>query len=177
MATSGSAIDFATLAKLREHGVLNDVVPERCRHDNGLVMVSCSDGDQFSELFDHHRRLLKLDRLHPLAWNGGGLRLDINSILGQRRNSAEVLFDDIVDARKLKTMDTIELWTHYPCGAAGLAGMNVLDIIQSIIHAKQFLRQRFGADDPVRVIPLCHVAWANHKKRSYFIDIDRYRSF
>jgi|GEM_PF-1496460 len=176
--TLGSPADFALLQQLRhQYGVLKDVAPGRCRHDNGQLMVLCSDGDVFPKLFDYHRQLLKLDRLHPLAWNGGGLRLDVHSILGQHHNSAEVLLNDIIDARKLKNMSVIELWTHYPCGAADLAGMGVMDIIQSIVNAKQFLRQSFGANDPVKIIPLCHVAWANHKRRSYYIDLARYKQF
>lgn len=143
--------DFELLRELRREGVLAQVDEHRVPLDNGVILVTCGDGDRLPDIFAYKRKIVETrcndTRIHLLAWNGGALRLAKPS--GSARNSpiktdgtgAHKLFlQEIAGAVSLKGIRTVALYIHAPCGWAGLAGIDIRKTLLCLIEAKKTIK-------------------------------------
>lgn len=90
-----------------------------------------------------------------------------------------VVLANIWGAIKLKNIKTVVMQLHFPCGAAGLCHMSVLEQLDHLILAKQRVKRIFKQ---VRVPCFVHVDWpedggSKHRRRTYFVKTNELRSW
>ncbi len=171
--------DYTLIASLREQDILLAVDGHRLEQTQGVILVSCGDGDQFVDLFVTQTGLQicrpHSPRVHTFAWNGGALRLDNTIDIG---NVFSVFLQEILDACVLKDIGTVALYAHYPCGKAALAHMTLLDVLRSLIRAKFAVKQARNNEGSVACF--FHVNYLgddidkNPRKRTYFVDVKKF---
>ncbi len=140
-----SGKDLELISELRDAEVLQSIKGHLIDQQNGVILVTCSDGDRFPEIFQHQIRLqadCRSDpRIHVLAWHGGALACATHSPINRRRDAHNVFLDQIKDARELKSIDTVVLEAHYPCGAACLFDVSLERCLALQIGAKMNVRR------------------------------------
>lgn len=153
-------------------GVLGDVEGHRIDESQGVIMVTCADGDQFEDVFHHHSDICRSHRcntrIHPLSLNGGAKLIAKNSPL-QTAGEDQVLLNNILGAHKLKGIDTVVLYAHAPCGAAYSNGVSFLEVMQLLFGGKQRVK---NLDPSLKVACFCHIDFGDGKKRTYFAKRD-----
>ena len=168
-------LDREYLKKLRQDGFLSDVDSHLLDQKDGVIMVTCADGDQMPDVFKKQSEYLstqrKTARIHTLALNGGALVVPADSPLNSELPKGEVIIDDIKGAMLLKGIKTIVLYAHAPCGAAGLCNLSVEQVIKFLVKAKEGLKSAFA---DIKVACFFHVDWGDHK-RTYFISATKWR--
>lgn len=172
-----NAADLQLIKRLREAGIFEDVDPHRIKNNHqGFIVVVCGDCDQATDIHGHHSsitsRIGQLRGIHEFKLNGGALRLPLKSPLNKKGLPADkVLLRDIKDAIFLKEMQTIVIYAHFPCGAAGLCGLTVLEQLDLLVKAKRRLKKEFSE---VKVACFFHVDYTNGRKRTYFISLQNW---
>lgn len=159
-----------------EAGVLIDVKDHKLDLKNGVIMVSCSDGDQMSDIFHFQEKMQARQRdsqrIHTIGLNGGALLIPENSPLNKPNGEDRVMLKHIKQAIELKGITTIALYVHAPCGAAGLCRLNMDQVLDLLIQAKR----RIKAEIPgVTVACFCHVD--NGEKMTYFVSREHYEKW
>lgn len=169
---------LALIARFRTNGVLQDLDTHRIDQSKGAIIVSCADGDQIHDLFHHHEQLFNdagiSPRIHTLALNGGALLVAAGSPLTTWMREDEVLLKNIGVARQLKEIDTVILYAHAPCGAAGAANMTFHNVLEYLMQAKTRLKR---IDDKIKVACFCHIDYGDGKKRTYFVSRECFEKF
>lgn len=169
--------DLELLKEFRNAGILEDVNPSKIK-GKGVILVCCSDGDQMHDIFTHQVRIIEVikpgPRIHTIAMNGGALLLPRDSPLSAELHEDEVMLWHIAGARKLKDIHTVVLYAHAPCGAAGLANLTLLKVIELLIQAAKRLNTIYAQ---LQVIPMFHVDYDGKKKRSYFLSIQKWNEW
>lgn len=170
---------------------LTDVMPAKLPRIANLI--TCSDGHQFREEFGHLLRCLSAGpdlTLHVVAVAGGPLCLPKDSPLSSLDDIAVEFFTEVravaddssysplihstrIDltllfniwaARKLKGIEATFLYSHSPCGAAGICGLS-FQRQQTLLHAaKDRIRSLFPWS---RVFCFTHIDWEDGRKRTY----------
>jgi hypothetical protein len=128
------------------------------------------------DLFSHHINSCNhdLDKLllHTIALNGGALLIPCDSPLIDRRDR-----EDLVILRHLRKaieltstpeapMEQIVLYAHGPCGAAGLAQLDLTNVLMLLMKAKLRLRKAFPEIESIS----CFFHYDNSEtKRTYFV--------
>lgn len=163
--------DRTAIEILRKEGILLDIEAHRLDQRNGVILVSCADGDQMCDIFAHQVKIqigqCKDPRIHTFGWNGGALRLAPKSPTNKvGRSTAKDLLEDISDARKMKNIDTVALYVHAPCGKANACDISVIETLNLLMAAKERIKKE---NNGVKVACFFHVDYANGKKRTYFI--------
>jgi hypothetical protein len=166
--------DLGIIASLREAEVLQNVEANRLDQTNGVILVACPDGDRFPDMFEHqalmqrgHRSVL---RIHPLNMHGGALACAPCSPVNTHRRADEIFLGQITDARALKKIDVVALYTHAPCGAAGLHGVRLSTVLAHHMRAKRKIKAR---NEGIQVACFFHVDYGRDslgkvKQRTYF---------
>jgi len=169
--------DIVLIEKLRKDEVLLDAKEHRLKSPNGVILMACSDGDQFPDVFMHAVNMLKDDgakiRPHPFAHHGGGMLIDDACTL----NTEELPFDKIFlygieIAQKMKDPHTVLLYVHAPCGAARLGNISVVETLLHVVRAKKRIKSLWPG---LKVICFFHVDYppcSKHdhgRKRTYFL--------
>jgi hypothetical protein len=103
--------------------------------------------------------------------NGGAL------LLSQKGPSAfhtrgTILLEDALEGCKLKNIDTLVLYGHWPCGKAKLSSIRIDRAFELYADGKHRART-FFRDNGVKLTACClwmHVDWPDEKKRSYFFN-------
>lgn len=165
--------------EMRGFGVLADADGHRLDQREGIIMVTCADGDQMPDIFRFQAKLSEGQRtdprIHTLSLNGGALLLPEDTKLivrrGRRFREDVVLMEHIRVARNLKQIDTIALYAHAPCGMARLMHLSFEDVIATLIAAKARIK---GDNHGAKVACFCHVDRGNGRKRTYFVSRDRW---
>ena len=159
---------------LREAGVLQDSGTQKLDLRKGVILVHCADGDQVHDKYTHMVKAFEAlgiaPRTHILSLNGGALRIPANSPLNAKVQHHHVYMENIVEARTLKGIDSIQLGVHYPCGAATLAGLSVIDCLMLLHQARMDV---LGLNHGVTVVCTLHVDYGDNRKRTYQICLDR----
>lgn len=167
--------DKAFLKKLRGEDILEEVEPKSLDLSNGVIAVVCADGDQFFDYYSHIASLAKeqlgRERTHILALNGAALLLAND---WPDKEEAIVLKRHISGAVDLKNIHTVLLYTHAPCGAAGVHHMDVRKILDLLTQAKENVKQ---IRSDIKVICLVHVDWGDGKKRTYFLSREKWENY
>lgn len=164
--------------ELKRARILTDVEAPELNLDHGVIIVTCADGDQMPDLFSFQTRLFNIRGIHPrvhtLALNGGALLIPEKSPLNKENGEDRVLLAHLRDARKLKNIDTIVLYVHAPCGAAGLADLNFMQVMELLLEAKARIKKELPG---ALVACFCHVDWGENIKRTYFVSRDKWISW
>lgn len=159
--------DSASIKELRAKGVLTEVW--KCRLPiEGIIIVTCADGDQMADLFAFQQELMVkqglVPRIHTFGLNGGALLLAPNSPVTSKLAEDKVLLDQIETGAKLKKMNSVILYAHAPCGAAALAHLSVKDELHLLFTAAERVKKECSSIKAVTCF--FHVA-TNSKKRTY----------
>jgi hypothetical protein len=167
--------DLKLAALLREMEILNNIQDHKIPAEVGTVTICCSDGDQFDDLYTHQRNVCHTNRHHQVTLAGGALVIPQKSPLGRiARISRPVVFLNVEIGIEKKGIKTIPLYGHAPCQAAYDLGLDLLDVIEQLICAKQELRKRFGKVQGFKVCPFLHIDYGDGKKRTYFVDKEKW---
>lgn len=167
--------DMEIVQKLRKAGVLKDVDPSQiktAKDKGGEIVIMCSDGDQFAEMYSHRIRKTgsirpEKHRPHMIALAGGPLLISPNSPIHN-----PIIIQQIDGAIQLKGIKNIALYGHVPCGAPSLveAELSVYNMIRLLMEGEDEIKNAFG---DVEVKRYFHVD--NHgKKRTYFISREKW---
>lgn len=161
---------------LRAAGVLQPLKDHLL--EKKAVIITCSDGHQMPDLFNHHLNttcaLHNLDEclLHTIALNGGALLIPCDSPLIDKRDREDrVIMRHLRKALELKStpeapIEQIVLYAHGPCGAAGLAALNLTEVLMLLMKAKLRLRKAFPEVENIS----CFFHYDNSAtKRTYFV--------
>lgn len=165
-----SEFDQEKIRILRAAGVLEDVNPHRLDQEQGVIMMSCADGDQQPDVFRQQTIYQRFTRgrkirIHTLCLNGGAIALPVHSPLNQKVRVDDVLMENLEGAMYLKGISVIALYAHAPCGAAGIHGLNVLQVIDLLVSSKKRIK---GTYPETRVACFFHVDYGD-RKRTYFV--------
>lgn len=179
MGSQVSPTDNALLRQLRDAGVMEEMCAGDMHLESGMIVVSCADGDQMEDEFEHLRALFHRAsanaRIHLLALNGGALL--ISPDWPDSSAAGDVFIKHIVQAEELKRIKTVALFTHIPCGAAGMVRWGVARVIDQLIAAKLRIKEQIPE---TKVICLLHVDWSkcnggdDPRKRTYHIKKEKW---
>ncbi len=145
------------------------------------VIITCSDGHQMPDLFNHHLNAtcalhnLEDCLLHTIALNGGALLIPCDSpLIDKRDREDKVILRHLRKAIELKStpeapVEQIALYAHGPCGAAGLAHLDLADVLMLLMKAKLRLRKAFS--DIENISCFFHYD-SGETKRTYFVHKD-----
>jgi hypothetical protein len=161
--------DRDLIAHYKEIGVLSDVAAHLIDEQHGAIMVTCSDGDQFSDVFAHHAQHICMtqrhdSRIHLLALNGGAKLLAKDSPLLTVGEDA-VLLKHIGAGIALKGIQTVVLYAHAPCGVAYEEDLPFDQVLDLLFRGKQRVKEMYPS---TKVACFCHVD-DGEKKRTYFV--------
>lgn len=172
-----SAVDDAIVSSLREFGVLVDVDGHKIDQANGVVLVTCGDGDHAHDIFTYHVDMMgecKYPRIHVCAWNGGALRLVPNSDINNAFPGADLVFmNEVAEACQLKQINTVCFYCHVSCGKAASVRMHAQKVVEHHILAKQRVRAAIANVTPVCFVHVCR----NGKRNSYFLERNQWSSW
>ena len=160
---------FLQARNLIESGLATELSKDGLKEKfgNGSIFVACSDCDRFHGYFTDLAEPFRC-RVHTHALNGGAILLD--PVLPEKAGehgeaikgaaNAIIGLTGIEGAKALKKdLDLISLLSHFPCGMAGVLGMEFGDVILSTLAAKQRLKQHFGEDE--KILALISIDWRN----------------
>lgn len=172
--------DWAYGRMLKEQKVLEDIDPKKLDLTNGIILVACSDCDQFVDRYDFWMKLLKAEggaqRIHPILDHGGALRIPSKSPLNKAgRSTAIDMIDSIEEAAGLKNIRTVILEAHSPCGKAIAHSLSLRTTIDLHMQAKTRM-QNMGHN--ITYATMFHMHWPSEhpgsdqppKKRYYRIN-------
>jgi hypothetical protein len=166
-----SESDYRLIREWREFGVLQDVDDHRLDQREGVILITCSDGDRFCDIFAKQVRMVegqcKDPRIHTFAWNGGILRIAPGSPANKPgRTTDEDLLDEVADARAMKGINLVAGYSHIPCGKAGACKISPEQVIRLHIAAKRRIKE---LNRGIKVANFCHIDYGNGSKRTYFL--------
>lgn len=170
--------EIMLVRKLRKAGLLEEVKNSLIDLHAGVIMVSCADGDQMSDVFktqahwvEHQRRD---PRIHLLALNGGAIQLAPDSPTNKSDGEDRVLLKHVLDAVKLKNIQTVVLYAHAPCGIAKAFNLNLLEEIDLLTAAQRFLKEK---NPELQITSFLHVDKGEAGKRTYFVSEKKWREY
>lgn len=162
------------LRAMRDARVLDDMCGNRLNADKGVILVACADGDQMFDLFTHQakiqRREERYPRLHTLTEHGGALVLPRHSPLNEGDGDGSALVRKIASARRLKAIDAVALYSHFPCAMASEFSVPAIEQLRLQARAKDRLKAELTG---VRVSLFLHVHWQDEERRTYHISRKR----
>lgn len=161
------------LEEMKQEGILLDIDPDKAPSALGTLWNVCGDGEHSDDAVAFHMKIHKgRCRHHLIASNGGLLQIPVDSPLN-RNHRGQNMLEDIVDGLKLKDIETVVLQAHWPCGAAGLANLSLVQYLELCLAAKhrvrEYLEAETGVDDP-NVLLYFHAAYSTNRKRTYRVD-------
>ncbi|MDP2735821.1 MAG: hypothetical protein Q8P12_06465 [bacterium] len=166
--TELSQHDREFVRQLKDAGVLKDVADQRLDQVNGIILVTCGDGDETPELLEFVRERMRLrnikPRIHQLALNGGALLIPSRSPVNTD-GDGNVMLKHVVKSNGIKGIRTVALYAHAPCGAAGEAGINLRDVVALLFEAKDEILRHADLD----VACFLHVDHGQEKRRTYYV--------
>lgn len=169
---------FLELLKQRQQPVLQPLAEHYLQAR--VVFVPCSDGDQMPDLYNHQLSLCRKTNphdymTHTIALNGGALNLAEESPLSQVFREDLVLLRHIEQALTIKpNVNTVVLYSHFPCGAARLQQLGIVESLMYLFLGKERLRKAIPA---IRNIACYfHVDYKGTKK-TYFASRQRWEEW
>lgn len=171
--------DRLDIQMLLDARVLGHHIPERLNVSDGVILVCCADGDQFAKMMDHMRDTVIVagvkPRIHTLAHHGGALLVSPQCPLFKEHKIDLFMRTQLQQAQTMKDINTVVLSVHAPCGAASMAKLSTIELIDHMMRAKLVVK----ADLPqVKVLCVLFVDFGNGDKRSFTVarkDWDRFR--
>ncbi len=176
--------DFQVIQQLRADGILEDEDARKVSLDNGAIVIPCSDGDQMPDLFSHDKTLAEQSggkvRPHMPSLHGGAMLIADTNPLYRDFKVDELLLTHITQAVGMKDIHTVVLYVHAPCGAAGMAGLNVVQQLMHLARAKERVLE-LGLD--IKVVNKVHVDYGTlrenpaRRRRTYFISRNKWIAY
>lgn len=165
--------------QLRAAGVLADVQENLIDLKDGVIMVTCSDGDQMYDMFSQQAKWVEVQRkdprIHLLALNGGAIHLGPNSPTSREDREDKVIEKHIEGAVWLKNIQTVILYTHTPCGLAKMFNLGLYDVLEHLVAGKERLKFKHPE---LKVACFVHVDREQGLgKRTYFVSRDKWRKW
>jgi hypothetical protein len=161
--------DRKLITALREANVFQDVANNLLDQRNGAILITCSDGDQFCDVFHHQEKLQTEQRPHPrihtFAWHGGILACAPRSPINKRGYAHLILLDQIRDARAMKDINVVIARAHAPCGAARNKGIGFRKVVALQFRAQQRIKT---LNEGIVVACLFDIDYGD-RKRTYFV--------
>lgn len=162
--------DYRIFDELKEAKVLVSI--DRGQIDpRGVQIVPCSDGEQFPDIFMHHRR--HCERVQPIALFGGALLIPEASPLRQPDLREDlVLLSHIRFGASLPGIKETLIYSHI-CRAALLKRLTVLQMLYYLVQAKYRVRKEIPGID----LGLAYQVDYGDRKRSYFVKRARWEDW
>jgi len=169
--TVASAADYALIRILRDKGVLKDLAPELMPTQDGTIVIPCADGERITNVLMRHWEVCNGRKCHhTLSLNGGPLLIPKKSPVANL-SEGKVLLEHAYGGHRLKSVSTVVLYGHWPCGAALGAGLSLFEALEYCIQAKDATRSFFRQKGLEPDVLLCfHIDYLNGRQRSYFFD-------
>lgn len=165
-----STKDRGLIKSLWRAGVLQDVEEHLIDQKNGVIIITCSDGDRFPDVFQYQVKMQMKQRpdprIHVLAWHGGALACAPCSPINKRKHADLVFLDQVSDAREMKGINTVVLYAHAICSAAHLNGVDIEESLALQIRAKSKIKT---LNSGIVVVPFFHVDYGEGRKQTYFV--------
>lgn len=162
--------DAKIVTDLRKANVLQDVAGHLLDQSQGVILVTCSDGDHFYDIFSHQLEMQKGQcqdkRIHTLAWNGGAIRLTPNSPANRYSDEHRIFLEEIRDARDLKGIHTVALNNHAQCGKAETCDIDFLRLMRLHMQAKAAIK---AMNEGISVACFLHITHPDRRRRTYFV--------
>jgi hypothetical protein len=175
---NASEADYKLIRALREAGVLKNLNGDLIPAERGTIVIPCADGDRLTDLLTTHWGACNGHPCHhTLSLNGGPLLIPAKSPVA-RLGEGRVLLEHAYAGHKLKTVTTVVLYGHWPCGAALGANLSLYEAFEYCIKAKDATRKFLRGKGLEPTVILCfHVDYANGRKTSYFFDRDAWNAW
>ncbi len=178
MQLSLSRHEKVVINEWRKFGVLRDIENHCLDQANGAILITCSDADQFAEVFQHQCGMQTVHRPHPrihvFGWHGGPLACAPCSPVNKRKHAHSVFLDQISDARVLKDIHAVASRAHAPCGAAR---MNHIEIEQEMALHMRAKQQIKTLNQGIVVAPFFDVDYGDGRKRTYFVSRESWEAW
>lgn len=175
-----SLFDRQVVEQLRIKCVFDNDDARKLTAPNGAIVIPCSDGDQMPDILAHQQKLA-IDggwpvRPHMPSLHGGAMLIAEACPLYRNFNVDALLLQHIREASspELKGIGTVVLYVHAPCGAARLAGLNLLQQISFLMRAKERVKEM---NSNYTVVCFVHIQHEDGRRRTYFISKDRWNDF
>jgi len=162
--------------KLIELGLFTRVMPEKLGIGKGVIIVPCSDGHQFGDLYRHITDMCKqaadTELIHPVALNGGAMLMSGHLTAEDGVLDGDAIFRSIIKANKMNRGKDVIIYAHFPCGIARENCVGVVDQGLYLMMAKKRLKE---AAPNLEIECLFHidmydeVEGGTHKRRTYFM--------
>ena len=164
--------DLALLQDWHKYAVLRDLDRNLLDEGEGAMLVTCSDGNHFHDVFGHHREtklrsgICRDSRIHPFSWHGGALRLAPNTPVNSFPNEDQVWMKEVVDGWNMG-YGQVALYCHMRCKKATLCNVSSLEVVSIQMQTKKLVKQHCPG-----IIAACflHVAYSPVVKRTSFIE-------
>lgn len=155
---------FKLTHELIAEGLLSEIdrEPLKAKYEAGTIFIACSDCDRFKLYFDDLTSVIS--RAHTHALNGGAILIDPD--LAEAHPQYPVLraaheslmgITGIEGDRGLKDgLHLVSLLSHFPCGMAGVLGMDLREVVRSTLKAKRLIKERFPG---VKALALLSIDW------------------
>lgn len=164
--------DLELIDSLVSFGVFDDIDGFRIDRKSGIVLVCCADGDQFHDLYEHECRfqLNQRDtpRIHPLCRNGGPLAYDEGTPVNRFPDSYKEYRLEVGDSISMKTMPTIVMKGHGPCGAAHHYSISLIRQLEMQMRVKAALRKMYPHVDIASHFHVDYKGWNGKQKKTYY---------
>lgn len=162
--------DEAIVRALREANVLQDTAGHLLDQREGVILVTCPDGDHFFDIFSRQLAMqtgqCQDKRIHTFGWHGGSIRLAANSPANRRPDEHQIFLEEIRDARGIKGINTVALYAHAVCGKATACGIDFLQLMRLHMQAKTAVKEM---NSGITVACFLHVTYPNKRRRTYFV--------
>ncbi len=140
-----SAEDAADIAELLREAVLLPHDGSKLQTKNGIIWVTCSDGDKILDFLEHVLNIIREGngrlRPHIFTEHGGAMVIAEDFPLYPLFRVAELMLAKIEDGHIMKNMDTVILMIHAPCSAAEKAHLNVIQELAYLIRGKRRIQE------------------------------------
>ncbi|MBM5789728.1 hypothetical protein FJZ23_01405 [Candidatus Parcubacteria bacterium] len=174
-----NSFDREVIQQLRAASVLADCEALKLQAPTGVIAVSCSDGDQMPDVFEHLCALERAGgwpvRPHLLSLHGGAMLLAKGCPLYREFRADELLLTHIREAEgpALKGIGTVVLSVHAPCGAAAIGRLTLVQQLSFLMQAKARVK---AIDTTNQVVCFVHVDFGD-RKRTYFLSRTKWKAY
>lgn len=137
--------DANDLAELIREKVLLPHDGKKLETKNGIIWVTCSDGDKILDFLEHVLNIIRAGdgklRPHIFTEHGGAMIVAEDCPLYRANRIDELMLLKIADAHTMKDMNTVLLMIHAPCSAAEKMHMSAVQELIYLIRAKRRIQE------------------------------------
>lgn len=137
--------DTLSVRTLEQANVLQKHDGSKLETGNGIILITCSDGDKILEFLEHIEEMVREGhgkfRPHIFAGHGGAMLIAEDCPLYRKTHADEFLLEQIADAHEMKDINTVILMVHAPCGAAKKGHISVVEELAYLVRAKKRIKQ------------------------------------